>query len=147
MNCFRLFIFTSFLLQLGITGTASASSEEKKESDKIPKAASVEKVSDANMLETQRQLEDVIQVHKNLQLEHQREIEEIQKIIEQARTHQKLLKDLSQEKGLSAGASSPVTKIDLEQAIRSQKIQLMKEQTEKNRTETREPEEKAKKES
>ena len=142
-----MFIFTVFLLQTGITSAASASTEEKKESDKIPTPSTVQKAPDANMLETQRQLEDIIRVHKNLQLEHQREIEEVQRIIEQARTHQKLLKELSQEKGLSAGASSPVTKIDLEQAIRSQKIHLIKEQTEKNQAEIRELEEKAKKKS
>ena len=133
---------------MALTNTASAALEEKKEeSNKLPSAPSVHKVPDTAVLETQHQLEGIIQVHKNLQLEHQKEIQEIQRIIEQARTHQRLLKELSQEKGLSAGASSSVTKIDLEQAIRSQKIQLIKEQTEKNRAEIQALEQKEKKKS
>ena len=135
MSFSRFFIFTTVcILWVGSSRPAVASNEDKKEANKIPNSPSVQKVPAPAILETQRQLEDIIQIHKTLQLGHQKEIQEIQRIMEQARAHQRLLKELAEDKGLSEGASTSVTRLDIEQAIRAQKIQLIKEQTEKNRT-------------
>ena len=135
MSRFRIFLLSLvFLFAAGATPRAFAVSQnqEKKDPGPIPSPPHVQ-IPNGSVAETQKQLDDIIQVHQTLQLEHQKEIVEIQRILGQARAHQRLLKELAEEKGISGGASSSVTRLDIEQAIRSQKIQLIKEQTGKNR--------------
>ena len=135
MSSFRIFLLSlSLLFAAGATPRAFAVSQnqEKQDPGQIPSPPRVQ-IPNSPVAETQKQLDDIIQVHKTLQLQHQQEILEIQRILGQARAHQRLLKELAEEKGISGGAPSSVTRLDVEQAIRSQKIKLIKEQTEKNR--------------
>ncbi len=134
----RIYIFTFVLVLIGLSTANSAPAEKKKvPPTKTPSAPSLE--------ETQQQLEQIIKIHKSLQTQHQREIQEIQKIMEQARAHQKLLRELS-EKSPTSPVSSATPGMDIEEAIRSEKIELIQDQTQKNKTAIERLEEEIKKE-
>lgn len=119
-----------------VFSAAYSSPQEKKKAEPQP---------DPSLKETQQQLESIIKIHKSLQTQHQREIQEIQKIMEQARAHQKLLRELS-EKLPTSSVSSATPGMDIEEAIRIEKIELIKEQTQKNKTAIKQMEEEIKKE-
>ena len=89
----------------------------------------IPKPVDTSVIETQRQLQNILQVQKTLELQHQREILEITRIVEQARAHQQLLRELSAEE---AGGEAEKEK-EFDKAVRRQKIKLIEKQTEENR--------------
>lgn len=92
-----------------------------------PQIPQVPKVWDTSVVETQRQLEDIIRTHQILQMEQQTQLREIQRITEQARIHQKILNELKTA-GQAGGGGTTV-----EEAIRVQKVALIQEETRKNR--------------
>lgn len=118
-------------MMLSFSQAYSASDEKKKEEAK----------PNPSIQETQQQLESIIKIHKNLQTQHQREIEEIQKIMEQARAHQKLLRELS-DKSSTSSVSSATPGVDIGEAIRHEKMGVI--QKEKS-TETKNEDRKVKK--
>lgn len=83
-----------------------------------------------SVIEIQKELEQIVQIHRSLEAQHRAQIMEIQRITEQARAHQKLLKDLSAQKArVTASAPAP----DIDEAVRLQKIRLIQEKARENR--------------
>ena len=81
-----------------------------------------------SVVEIQKELQQIVQIHRSLQAQHQAEIAEIQRITEQAKAHQKLLMKLS-----TAPPSPTAQTRDIDEVIRLQKIRLIQEQARKNR--------------
>ena len=81
-----------------------------------------------SVLEIQKELEEIVQIHRSLQAQHRAQVAEIQRITEQAKAHQKLLQNLSPAPG---GEEAPAE--DMDEAVRRQKILLIKEQARENR--------------
>lgn len=82
-----------------------------------------------NVAEVQQELQNIVQIHKSLQYQHYNQIQEIQRITEQARAHQQLLKSLS-------ASHTPATTpqgISVEEVLRREKIRLIQEQARQNR--------------
>ena len=130
MSCFRKSIFSLSLLSLVVASPAHATDGENKERPGATNSTGQKPATDPSIAEAQRQLEDIIQIHKSLQSQHQREIEEIQKIMEKARAQQKLLKAMSV--GPDGHASGPsVTGMDIEQMVRSKRIRSEEEPEDK----------------
>lgn len=96
-----------------------------------PPAQIVEAVKpvDTSVAETHRQLEDIMRIHQTLELQRQQDILEIQKIMEQARVHQQLLQEFETTSPQGGGGEGG----EIEEAVRQKKIELIKEQTDKNR--------------
>lgn len=92
----------------------------------------VPKVWDTSIAETQRQLQDILQIHQTLQVQQQAQIREIQRITDQARIHQEILKGLEAGKppgGVEEGANAKT----IEETIRLQKISLIQKEARKNK--------------
>ena len=99
---------------------------------KAPKVPTVPVPASAvnpSITEIQKELQSIVQIHRSLQLQHQAQIAEIQKITEQAKAHQKLLKSLSVP--VPQVPKAPSSNID--EIIRVEKIRLIQEQAFKNR--------------
>lgn len=125
--------------------TADAAKKEKKAPDKKtlevrqkppekePSDAAPPDYPDPAMAEIHQELADIIRVHQSLQLQYRdqvREIHEIQRITDQARAHQKLLKDLETVRRAQEANRTMKT---LDELVRIEKIRLIQEQTRQNR--------------
>ncbi len=86
--------------------------------------------------DVQRELQEIIKIHQALQAQHVTQIREIQRIMEQARLHQQLLKNLAPARAMptAPAASQAPGARNIEDMIRLQKIQLLQQQATQNRT-------------
>ena len=109
--------------------TPPPSTPPKVTTSDIPKLVQVQaplpKYPDPSIVEVQRQLQDIVQIRQSVQMLQQRDIQEIQRITEQAQLHQRILEDLS-------AAKTPGQNEAVEEAIRRQKIELIEKQASKN---------------
>ena len=102
----------------------------KKESPATAKKESLPMTSVNQSLEQiQKDLRRIQEIHQTLQREHYEQIREIQKITEQAKAHQKLLKDLEAQRQ----AVKPLNTVNVEEVLRFEKIRLIQEQARQNR--------------
>ncbi|GEM_PF-3071784 len=92
--------------------------------------APVPRYPDPSIIEIQKQLQDIIKIHQDLEKQRDQNLAEIQKILEQSRMHQQLLSDLSQDQKAAGKAKS-----EMDEIIRRQKIQIIEEQALKNKSE------------
>lgn len=92
-----------------------------------------------DVIKIQRDLENILQIHRNLEVQKFKQIREITQITEQARIHQQLLKDLALTRQVGPARTT-------EEAIRLQKIQLIQKQAQKNQAVMKKIQEKAAKE-
>lgn len=95
----------------------------------VPVAGIPEPVATPNIAEIQQELQNIMQIHRALQVQHLNQVREIQRITEQAKVHQELLKNLAIP---PPGLKKPPA-VDIEETLRLQKIRLIQEQTKKNR--------------
>ncbi len=126
-----------FLVGLGPWVPESFSAENKKRKlPSVPEKPIVIKpvtlpipphIPDPSIAEIQKQLQEILKVHQSLELQRDRELEEIQKIMEQSRIHQQLLKDLAKPAQVK---QQPV----LEEALRREKIQIIEKEALKNQS-------------
>jgi len=93
-------------------------------------AVSVPRYPDPSIIEIQKQLQDIIKVHQDLEKQRNQDLAEIQKILEQSRMHQQLLSDLNRDQTAAGKAKS-----EMDEIIRRQKIQIIEEQALKNKSE------------
>ena len=125
-----IFLFTLFKSQFLL-----AADDKKPAAPKVTKSqASEEKaplpqIPDPAVAEIHKQLNDIIQLHKTLQLHTQYKVREIQKITDQAEAHRKLLAELEAARAVKR----PVNTQSLEDIIRAEKIRQIQIQTVKNR--------------
>lgn len=98
--------------------------------EKEPSKASEPDYPDPAVAEIHQELADIIRVHQSLQLQYRDQVREIQRITDQARAHQKLLKDLETIRHAQEAARTAKTLDDL---VRLEKIRLIQEQTRQNR--------------
>ena len=119
---------TVFFLILGTT--AEVAWAEKKESPKTVEKGSPSTTSASQSMEQiQKDLRRIQEIHQTLQREHYEQIREIQKITEQAKAHQKLLKDLEVQRQ----AAKPLNTFSVEEILRFEKIRLIQEEARQNR--------------
>ena len=85
-------------------------------------------VTAEDSIRVQKQIKDIIKVHEQLKLQYQEQASEIQRITEQAKIHQKILKDLEQER---KKIESPV---DAKEILRQEKIRMIIQETQKNQS-------------
>lgn len=111
-------------------------SSPKKDKNLVVATAIPPKIPD--VVEIQRELQKILEIHRTLQIQHQDQIREIQRITEQARAHQKLLKTL--EASRVARTTAPV---DLDDFVRLEKIRLIEKEAQKNRASIEEMQKKA----
>lgn len=90
---------------------------------------------DPAVAEIHQELADIIRVHQSLQVQYRGQVREIQRITDQARAHQKLLKDLETIRHAQEATRAAKTLDDL---VRLEKIRLIQEQTHQNRTRLKE---------
>jgi hypothetical protein len=83
--------------------------------------------------DVQRELQEIVRIHQALQAQHVTQIREIQRIMEQARLHQQLLKDLAPARAAGGVPVTPATR-NVDELIRLQKIQLIQQQAAENRS-------------
>ncbi len=117
----------------------AAKKEKKEKKEKQQNPASVEgrtatvreapDIPDPAVAEVYRDLQNIIDLHKTLQVQHQTQIAEIQKITDQARAHQKILQTLDAVKRVPPSRKRG----GVEEMIREEKIRQIQRQTEKNR--------------
>ena len=132
----RRIAFFIFLLTFGIGGervegakTESPSPSSKSDSDKESPAASVSTSSDSAAASIQRDLEGILRIHRALETQHRDQILEIQRITEQARIHQQILRNLE----IAQRAQKVQQAASIDEAVRRQKLLLIREKTRQNR--------------
>lgn len=111
--------------------------EAKKEKKQNPTPAQTPPVApretpdipDPAVAEVYRELQNIIDLHKTLQVQHQTQIAQIQKITSQARAHQKILQTLDAVKRVPPAAGRG----GVEEMVRQEKIRQIQRQTEVNR--------------
>lgn len=141
MRRFPRALFVFILVLWGGLNESPAANDEKKETavPQRPEKIVVQKTEvippvprhpDPSIVEIQKQLQEILQTHRTLELERQQELAEVQKILDQSRMHHERLKDLHRE---PAGLPFPA-RPETDEALRRQKIQLIEEQALKNRT-------------
>lgn len=120
-----------------------AKAERKREAPEKPVVASTPqepapptKISgprypDPAVAEIHRELEEIIRVHQTLQIQYRGQIREIQRITDQARAHQRLLRDLEAVRLVQQQVQAVK---GLDELVRLEKIRLIREQTRQNRT-------------
>lgn len=135
-------ILTSLLILGSLTANVFAGEDQRRQIPLPPSIPKVEKsptaglpprapkIWDTSVVETQRELQDILRIHRTLQVQQQSQLREIQRITEQARIHQKILKDLAAGKE-ALGIKSNVKTV--EETIRLQKIALIEKEARKNR--------------
>jgi hypothetical protein len=84
----------------------------------------------SSIIDIQRELKDILEVHRTLQARHYDDIREIQRITEQARAHQKLLGELAAVRKMREAKPG----LDMEEILRLQKIRIIQDQAYQNRT-------------
>lgn len=141
MRRFPRALFVFILVMWGSLNESPAANDEKKETavPRPPEKIVVAKTEvippaprhpDPSIVEIQKQLQEILQTHRTLELQRQQELAEVQKILDQSRMHHELVKDLNRK---PAGSPLPA-KPEMDEALRRQKIQLIEEQALKNRT-------------
>jgi hypothetical protein len=131
------FLVLSYLTGQG-WAPALAVEEQKKDipAAKPPLASGVPTVpaTPPTVAQIHRDLQEIIRIHQMLQAQHHAQIREIHRITEQARLHQKLLRDLTPAQALRTG-TAPVKGPNIDEMIRLQKIQLLQQEAVKSRSE------------
>lgn len=125
-----LFLGLSFT---GLDRAEAAKKEKKKPASKktLVRAVAVPDYPDPAVAEIHQELDDILRVHQSLQVQYRDQVREIQRITDQARAHQKLLKDLETVRRVQQQAASAKALDDL---VRLEKIRLIQKQTHQNRT-------------
>ena len=123
-------LFTLFKIQfLSAADEKKPAGPEVKKSQAVKEEVPLPQTPDPAVAEIHKQLNDIIQLHKTLQLHPRDKIRAIQRITDQARAHRKLLAELEAVRA----AKRPADSRSLEDAIRVEKIRQIQLQTEKNR--------------
>lgn len=125
-----LLIFTVFKSQfLFAADEKKPGGPKAKKPQAAKEEAALPQIPDPAVAEVHRQLNDIIQLHKTLQLQTRYKVREIQKITDQAEAHRKLLAELEAVRAVQR----PVKTQSLEDIIRTEKIRQIQLQTVKNR--------------
>lgn len=97
----------------------------------LPNTPNIPKIPKTpNVIQVQKELQEIVEIQRSIQASHYQQLREIQRITEQARAHQQLLKNLS----ASYAPVKPTTGgVDTDEALRLEKIRLIQEQAVKNR--------------
>ena len=84
--------------------------------------------------EIQQELQNIVQIHQTLQTQQYGQVRELQRIREQTKAHQQILKDLSPAPKIPKTAKETVARSpDMEEILRLEKIRLIQEQTRQNK--------------
>ncbi len=83
---------------------------------------------DISILNLQKQISDIIKLNESIKASQQTQVGEVQRIIEQARFHQRILTELKE--GEEKGEAKPS---DAETLLKQEKVRLIGEQTEQNK--------------
>jgi len=132
---FLLFFLILSLTRISLAGEAKGDKGKNKGSEREATSLGTARPflpthPDPAVAEIHRQLQEILKVHETLRSQFQDQVREIQRITDQARAHQKLLKDLE----VARKIRPPQGKLDVEEAVRKEKIRLIQEQTLQNRT-------------
>jgi hypothetical protein len=84
---------------------------------------------DTSVVNIQNQIKEIIRINESLKANEQRHLAEIQRIMDQARVHQRILEELRAAKG-TKGKAKPS---EAEELLRQEKLRLIQEETEKNK--------------
>ncbi|MBI2166618.1 MAG: hypothetical protein HYU34_00020 [Candidatus Omnitrophica bacterium] len=122
-----IFLFTLFKSQFLFA--ADEKNPGAKKSQAVKEETPLPQIPDPAVAEIHKQLNDIIQLHKTLQLNTRYKVREIQKITDQAEAHRKLLAELEAARAVKR----PVNPQSLEDIIRAEKIRQIQIQTVKNR--------------
>ncbi len=94
----------------------------------VQTAQTVQPPIDISILNLQKQISDIIKLNESIKASQRGQVTEIQKIIDQARIHQRILTELKE--GEEKGEVKPA---DAEALLRQEKVRLIQEQTEQNK--------------
>jgi len=83
---------------------------------------------DISILNLQKQISDIIKLNESIKASQQAQVGEVQRIIEQARIHQRILTELKEGEGKEEVKSS-----DAEVLLKQEKVRLIQNETEKNK--------------
>ena len=116
-----------FLLLILIPTARGASTDDKRS---VHRLSMPPEVAPASILGAQRPV-DLIDAHRNFQIQHEQQVAEIQRIMEQARTQQRAMRE-SSAAHKAQGTSTVVPGVDIQEALREQKLPLLPKTVEKN---------------
>lgn len=92
----------------------------------IPKP--VPPITSEDARRVQKQINEIIKVHEQLKSQYQEQAAEIQRITEQAKIHQRILRDLEEERMKRTDVP------DTKEILRQEKIRVIIQETQKNQT-------------
>lgn len=148
---FSFFLFSAafFLIGVGVVHSADDEKEEQEEGEARGLTPDYERPElppriyypaglpdiprpriNPSVAEIQKELQEIVQIHRSLQQQHRAQMAEIQRITAEAKAHQALLKNLAvSQKKVSASPSAA----DVEESIRIEKLRLIQEKARENR--------------
>lgn len=126
-----IFVMTSMEMNAFAADKKKSQPDKKKKEEKLSSpapAAPSEAGPNPAIADTYRDLQEVIRIHQLLQAQHKDQLQEIQRITEQARIHQKLLKEMQ-----TARERAAVKPARVDEILELQKIRLIQQQARENR--------------
>ena len=113
-----------FLLLILIPVATGASTDDKRS---VHHLTTPPEAAPASILGAQRPV-DLIEAHRNFQIQREQQVAEIQRIMEQARTQQQAMR-ASSAAHKAQGTSTVVPGVDIQEALRNQKLPLVPKST------------------